>query len=58
MSVDKDLQDIDAKIDEIDEILGDLPLRNDKIKRLSSMLYQFYAELEDELEMMSSDWEA
>ena len=56
--IDQDLQDIDEKIDEIDAILGDLPLRKDKIKRLSSMLYQFYAELEEELEVMSSDWEA
>ena len=56
--VEQDLETIDQKIDEIDEILGDLPLRKDKIKRLSSLLYQFYAELEEELEVMSSDWEA
>lgn len=56
--IDQELAAIDAKIDEIDEILGDLPLRKDKLKRLSGILYQFWAELEDEVEMMSADWEA
>ena len=54
----KILSQIDAKIDEIDELLGDLSIRNDKRKRLSAMLFDFWAQLEDEMEMMSADWEA
>lgn len=58
MSTDRILSQIDAKIDEIDELLGDLSIRNDKRKRLSAMLFEFWEQLEDETEMMSSDWEA
>ena len=58
MSTDRILSQIDAKIDEIDELLGDLSIRNDKRKRLSAMLFDFWEQLEDEMEMMSSDWEA
>lgn len=58
MSTDRILSLIDAKIDEIDELLGDLSIRNDKRKRLSAMLFDFWEQLEDETEMMSSDWEA
>lgn len=57
MNNEKILIQIDAKIDEIDELLGDLSIRNDKRKRLSAMLFEFWAQLEDELEMMSADWE-
>ena len=58
MTNEKTLQLIDSKIDEIDELLGDLSIRNDKRKRLSAMLFDFWEQLEDEMEMMSSDWEA
>ena len=58
MTNEKTLQLIDAKIDEIDELLGDLSIRNDKRKRLSAMLFDFWEQLEDEMEMMSADWEA
>ena len=57
MTNEKTLQLIDSKIDEIDELLGDLSIRNDKRKRLSAMLFDFWEQLEDEMEMMSSDWE-
>ena len=58
MTNEKTLQLIDSKIDEIDELLGDLQMRNDKRKRLSAMLFDFWEQLEDEMEMMSADWEA
>ena len=58
MTNEKTLQLIDSKIDEIDELLGDLQMRNDKRKRLSAMLFDFWTQLEDEMEMMSADWEA
>ena len=58
MTNEKTLQLIDSKIDEIDELLGDLQMRNDKRKRLSAMLFDFWEQLEDETEVMSSDWEA
>lgn len=58
MTTDKTLSQIDTKIDEIDALLGDLQMRNDKRKRLSALLFDFWEQLEDELEMMSSDWEA
>lgn len=58
MTTESTLNAIDSKIDELDELLGDLPLRNDKRKLLSKMLFDFWEQLEDEMEMMSSDWEA
>ncbi len=51
------LNKIDEQLDVIDAMLGDLPLRNDKRKMLSSLLYQFWEQLEDELTMTSADWE-
>ena len=58
MNNEKILTQIDAKIDEIDALLGDLQMRTDKRKRLSAMLFDFWEQLEDETEVMSSDWEA
>jgi hypothetical protein len=57
MSTEQAMQQIDTKLDEIDELLGELPLRGDKRKQLSAMVFKFWEELEDELNMMSSDWE-
>ena len=58
MTTVKILNQIDAKIDEIDELLGDLQMRTDKRKRLSSMLFDFWEQLEDEMDVQSCDWEA
>ena len=53
----KILNQIDAKIDEIDALLGDLQMRTDKRKRLSAMLFDFWEQLEDEMDVRSCDWE-
>ena len=58
MNNEKILIHIDAKIDEIDALLGDLQMRNDKRKRLSAMLFDFWEQLEDEMDVQSCDWEA
>ena len=58
MNRDPVLDQIDQKIDELDELLGELHLRNDKRKQLSKILFSFFEQLEDELDMMSADWEA
>ena len=55
--IDTTLTKINDQLDAIDELLSELPLRNDKRKMLSSMLYQFQEQLEDETTMMSADWE-
>lgn len=49
-------QQIDTKLDEIDELLGELPISKDKRRQLSAMVFKFWEELEDELNVMSSDW--
>ena len=55
--IDATLQELDLKLDELDEIIMSLPIRADKKKRISSMVYEIYSEAESEIEMMSSDWE-
>jgi len=56
--IDLTLQMLDEKLDEVDEIIMSLPIRADKKKRISALVYQLYSEAESEIEMMSSDWEA
>jgi len=56
--IDQTLQDLDEKLDEVDEIIMSLPIRGDKKKRISALVYQIYSETEAEIEVMSSDWEA
>lgn len=56
--IDQTLQDLDEKLDELDEIIMSLPLRADKKKRISALVYEIYTETEAEIEMMSADWEA
>ena len=57
-AIDATLQQLDEKLDEVDEIIMSLPIRADKKKRISALVYQLYSEAESEIEMMSSDWEA
>jgi hypothetical protein len=56
--IDQTLQDLDEKLDEVDEIIMSLPIRGDKKKRISALVYEIYTETESEIEMMSADWEA
>lgn len=52
------LENLDRKLDEVDELIMDLPIRADKKKRISSLVYAIYTEVEAEVEVMSADWEA
>jgi phosphoglycerate dehydrogenase-like enzyme len=52
------LEQLDQLLDQVDELVMNLPIRADKRKMISSKVYDIYAEAEAELEVMSSDWEA
>jgi hypothetical protein len=44
--VDQDIQDIDAKLDEIEQLVVGLPLRADQKRVIVQKIYDLYSEIE------------
>jgi hypothetical protein len=55
--VDQDIQDIDAKLDEIEELVAGLPIRAGQKKIIVQKIYDLYTEIESGVEMSSVDFE-
>lgn len=55
--VDQDIQDIDAKLDEIEELVAGLPIRPGQKKIIVQKIYDLYSEIEGAVEMSSVDFE-
>jgi hypothetical protein len=55
--VDQDIQDIDAKLDEIEELVAGLPIRAGQKKIIVQKIYDLYSEIESGVEMSSVDFE-
>jgi hypothetical protein len=57
MSVQELLEAIDSKLDEVDELVMNMPLQDSVKKQLTSHLYTLYAELEEAVELRPADFE-
>jgi hypothetical protein len=55
--VDQDLQDIDEKLDEIEELLVGLPIRVGQKRVIVQKIYDLYAEIEGAVELSAVDFE-
>lgn len=55
--VDTAIQEIDTKLDEIEELLIGLPIRPGQKKIIVQMIYDLYTEIEDAVEVSAVDFE-
>jgi hypothetical protein len=55
--VDQDIQDIDSKLDEIEELVAGLPIRPGQKKIIVQKIYDLYSEIEGAVEMSSVDFD-
>lgn len=55
--VDQDIQDIDAKLDEIEEMVAGLPIRAGQKRIIVQKIYDLYSEIEGAVEMSSVDFD-
>lgn len=55
--VDQAIQDIDAKLDEVEELLVGLPIRPGQKKIIVQKIYDLYSEIEGAVELSAVDYE-
>jgi hypothetical protein len=55
--VDLTIQEIDIKLDEIEEMLAGLPIRPGQKKIIVQKIYDLYSEIEGAVELSSADYE-
>jgi hypothetical protein len=56
-TVDQVLETLDNKLDEVDELLNALPLKAERKKQLTSMVYQLWMEVEDDMATLPADFD-
>lgn len=57
MSIEQDIQAIDIKLDEIEELLMGLPIRAGHKRVIQSKIYELFAELESAVELSAVDFD-
>jgi hypothetical protein len=55
--VDQDIQDIDSKLDEIEELVAGLPIRPGQKKIIVQKIYDLYEEIEGAVELSAVDYD-
>ena len=55
--VDLSIQEIDVKLDEIEELLAGLPIRPGQKKIIVQKIYDLYSEIEGAVELSAVDYE-
>jgi len=55
--VDQAMQDIDTKLDEIEELLSGLPIRIGQKRIIVQKIYDLYSEIEGAVELSAVDFE-
>jgi hypothetical protein len=55
--VDTTIQEIDVKLDEIEELLAGLPIRPGQKKVIVQKIYDLYSEIEGAVELSAVDYE-
>lgn len=56
-NVDLSIQEIDTKLDEIEELLVGLPIRPGQKKIIVNKIYDLYSEIEGAVELSAVDYE-
>ncbi len=55
--VDTAIQEIDVKLDEIEELLAGLPIRPGQKRVIVQKIYDLYSEIEGAVELSAADYE-
>lgn len=55
--IDIDIQTIDAKLDEIEELVAGLPIRAGQKRVIVQQIYDLYTEIEGAVELSAVDYE-
>lgn len=55
--IDIDIQTIDTKLDEIEEILSGLPIRAGQKRVITQKIYDLYSEIEGAVELSAVDYD-
>ena len=50
------LETLDNKLDEVDELIMQLPLQESVKKKLSSQVYELWMQVEEEIELKATDF--
>ncbi len=54
--LDMTLQALDEKLDEVDALIHDLPLRAEVKKQISAKVYEIWSEVEACMDLTPTDW--
>jgi hypothetical protein len=55
-TVDLTLEKLDNTLDIVDELINELPLSNERKHQLTSMVYNLWMEIEDDMELRPADF--
>ena len=55
-TVDQTLEQLDNVLDTVDELINELPLSNERKHQLTSMIYDLWMEIEDDMNMRPTDF--
>lgn len=55
-TVDQTLEQLDNILDTVDELINELPLSNERKHQLTSMIYDLWMEIEDDMNMRPTDF--
>jgi len=55
-TVDQTLEQLDNLLDDVDELINELPLSNERKHQLTSMIYTLWMEIEDDMATRPSDF--
>ena len=55
-TVDQTLEQLDNTLDTVDELINELPLSNERKHQLTSMIYDLWMEIEDDMNMRPTDF--
>lgn len=55
-TVDQTLEQLDNLLDDVDELINELPLSNERKHQLTSMIYNLWMEIEDDMATRPADF--
>ena len=55
-TVDQTLEQLDNLLDDVDELINELPLSNARKHQLTSMIYDLWMEIEHDMELRPTDF--
>jgi hypothetical protein len=55
-TVDQTLEQLDNLLDDVDELINELPLSNERKHQLTSMIYDLWMEIEHDMDLRPTDF--